>query len=419
MFYNPSLNDLIDKNEFSLQYVTIDDAIKLIKKLGKNTWLMKTDITDAFKLIPIKEYLWPYHGIHWNNEFYFFTRLVFGSRSSPKIFDQLSSTICWIVQNNYNIEHILHLLDDFLILEPEHANAKKTMDTIISIFEKLGIPLAPHKTVGPVTVIEYLGVILDSEKMEARLPREKILRILEIMNCYVKRKSVTKREILQLLGHMNFACRIIVPARSFVSHLITLSKSVKKLHHFVALNKGCRAELSMWSEFLQNWNGISFFLNDDIINSADLQLYTDATPTGFGGFFQNKWFQGTFPSEVQQEELSMAFCELYPIVMACVLWGHSWARKRILFHCDNLATVEIIKKGRSKIPSIMKLMRMLTLNSATHNFIIHAEHIKGVNNNIADSISRFQMNRFRTLAPYADIPVLPTKCLSPQEVLMS
>jgi hypothetical protein len=42
----------------------------------------------------------------------------------------------------------------------------------------------------------------------------------------------------------------------------------------------------------------------------------------------------------------MAFYELYPIVMACVLWGYNWSRKRILFNCDNLATVEIVRKGR-------------------------------------------------------------------------
>jgi hypothetical protein len=33
----------------------------------------------------------------------------------------------------------------------------------------------------------------------------------------------------------------------------------------------------------------------------------------------------------------MAFLELYPIVVAAVLWGHLWTSKRILFLCDNEA----------------------------------------------------------------------------------
>lgn len=98
-------------------------------------------------------------------------------------------------------------------------------------------------------------------------------------------------------------------------------------------------------------------MNDNITNAADIHLYTDATQTSYGGIYINEWFQGDFPAEILDEQTSMAFFELYPIVMACVLWGHQWNRKRIVFNCDNLATVEIINKGRSKIPSIMKLMR--------------------------------------------------------------
>ena len=44
---NVSLTDLIDKSEFSLQYVTIDQAIKLIKRNGRVSWLCKTDIYDG------------------------------------------------------------------------------------------------------------------------------------------------------------------------------------------------------------------------------------------------------------------------------------------------------------------------------------------------------------------------------------
>ncbi|CAG2224015.1 unnamed protein product [Mytilus edulis] len=372
---NPSLNELIDKDEFSLQYVSIDDAIRTIKSLGFKSWLLKTDIADAFKVMPLSPMLWPFHGIKWDDRYYFFNKLVFGCRSSPKIFDTLSQAICWIAQNNYNIEHILHLLDDFLVIVPEQDNAQQTMNTFLDIFKSLGVPLSFKKTEGPCHKLEYLGIFLDTINMEAYLPLEKVLRIQEIIEYFSKRNSCTKRELLSLLGHLNFACRVIVPGRSFVSHLIKLSTTVKKLHHHVHL-KSCKPDLVMWSKFLKDWNGVSFFLNDNITNAADIHLFTDATPSSFGGFYQNEWFQGDFPYELLScEQTSMAFFELYPIVMACVLWGDRWKRKRILFNCDNLATVDIIKKGRSKIQSLMKLMRKLTYHSAINNFVVHAKHI--------------------------------------------
>lgn len=67
-----SLNELINKEDFSLQYVTIDHAVRIIQSLGKGGWLCKADIMDAFKLISIHPSLWPYHGIKNNNKYYFF-----------------------------------------------------------------------------------------------------------------------------------------------------------------------------------------------------------------------------------------------------------------------------------------------------------------------------------------------------------
>lgn len=97
----------------------------------------------------------------------------------------------------------------------------------------------------------------------------------------------------------------------------------------------------------------------------------------------------------------MAFRELYPIVIASLLWGHLWTSKRILFYCDNEATVKIIHKGRSKSLCIIKLMRQLTWCSAQFNLCIYSKHLPGKTNRIADALSRFQMAKFRRLAPAA------------------
>jgi hypothetical protein len=55
------------------------------------------------------------------------------------------------------------------------------MELMTTLLKRLNIPLAKHKVVGPCTVIEYLGIILDTEKMEARLPQEKVIRICDFI----------------------------------------------------------------------------------------------------------------------------------------------------------------------------------------------------------------------------------------------
>ena len=53
------------------------------------------------------------------------------------------------------------------------------MKNMRQMFGDLRIPLSPSKNIGHTHCLEYLGTILDAEAMEARLPQEKLDRILE------------------------------------------------------------------------------------------------------------------------------------------------------------------------------------------------------------------------------------------------
>ena len=67
----------------------------------------------------------------------------------------------------------------YLIDEPSF-NAEITMQHLLNVFGKLNVPLSLHKTVGPTTCLEYLGIILDSENMIAKLPLDKLCRMKDI-----------------------------------------------------------------------------------------------------------------------------------------------------------------------------------------------------------------------------------------------
>lgn len=54
-FAEKSINDLIDKDEYASQYVRIDNAISILKTLGSESLICKTDIVDAFKKISISQ----------------------------------------------------------------------------------------------------------------------------------------------------------------------------------------------------------------------------------------------------------------------------------------------------------------------------------------------------------------------------
>jgi hypothetical protein len=66
-----SINSAISKDDFSLQYVTIDDAIAGIKHFGPGCFLAKTDIESAFRLIPVHPEVYELLGMCWEGKYYF------------------------------------------------------------------------------------------------------------------------------------------------------------------------------------------------------------------------------------------------------------------------------------------------------------------------------------------------------------
>ena len=102
-----------------------------------------------------------------------------------------------------------------------------------------------------------------------------------------------------------------------------------------------------------------------------------------------------------QHPLSIAYKELFPVVIAASLWGHRWASKRVEFCSDNMAVVNVLRSGTTKDPNMMVLLRHLSLVAARHSFAFTASHTPGKDNSIADALSRFDFQRFHHLAPHA------------------
>lgn len=161
----------------------------------------------------------------------------------------------------------------------------------------------------------------------------------------------------------------------------------------------------MWALFLASWNGVNLFLPPFSPCYDFVSLVTDASGSvGYGAFFHPHWFNGKWLPHQKlgsSPDLSIAWQELFPIYLACAVWGPFWCNRHVRFSCDNQAVVSIINTKSSKIPRIMDLLRPITLFTLQHNFTLTAVHLAGLQNGVADSLSRFQMERFRELAPEA------------------
>ena len=77
------------------------------------------------------------------------------------------TTLKWITQSKLKIRHIIHLLNDFLIIVPSQALCQNQLDIFLDLCSYLGIPMAPEKTCPLAITLSFAGIELDSISFEA------------------------------------------------------------------------------------------------------------------------------------------------------------------------------------------------------------------------------------------------------------
>ena len=405
-----SINDYINPAQFALHYYTTDSAIRIINTLGRNALMGKIDLKSAFRQLPVRKEDWHLLGIHWQGKWFVDKCLPFGLRSSPALFNQLAEAIKWIIHNTQGVRHIILYLDDFFTAGPGNSDeCERNMAATNALCCTIGVPTKPKKEEGPFSTLTFLGILLDSATMTASITEERRTELQQAICQLGGRRFCTKRELLSLIGKLAFACKVVPPGRLFLRRLIDLSTTVRHLHHHVTLNKAARADLAWWRHFLPTWPGASLFLQSDWTPAPDMELFTDASNLGYGAYWAGRWFNHHWCSD--QSRYTIAWKELYAILVACSTWGNLWRRKRILFHCDSTAVVAIWGKGACKCPHLMSLVGHLFLMAAGGNYHVAIDHIPGALNQVADHLSRFSMQAFRQAAPAAN--PLPATILTP------
>ena len=173
-----------------------------------------------------------------------------------------------------------------------HSN----LNIMLDVSKQVEIPLALDKLKGPSHCLTFLGIVLDTQQMQARLPEEKLSRIKHQLCTWLHRKKATKRQILSLVGLLQHAGKVVRPGRTFVARMYSTAAKVKKLAHFSRLNKSFRSDLYWWHIFINSWNGISFLRSATPL--CDYHIYTDTSGSwGFGAVFASYWFHLPWSTE--------------------------------------------------------------------------------------------------------------------------
>ena len=122
------------------------------------------------------------------------TRLPFGARKSPAIFNRLTQAVVRMMIRSGE-PYVTVYLDDFFVCGPDFRSCKATLDALISLLRSLGFQINWSKVVDPCQRLCFLGVIIDTTAGVLSLKDDKTEVLLRIIQSFQTRKRASRRKL--------------------------------------------------------------------------------------------------------------------------------------------------------------------------------------------------------------------------------
>ena len=283
-----SVNDYISKEASHLRYTSLKKIIKMILHAGRHCIIIKKDIKDAFRNIPVVPHVQWLLGFSWGRELYQETCLSFGLATSPFIFNLFAKAIYWMLHSYLGWTDLEHYLDDFIWVLTSKLATKERLaqdDVAYCLFtDCLGIPRQDTKDVHGTVVIVF-GLEVNTNKFIVCVPTNKVICACQATSSALSQSSLTLKEAQSLTGFLSFYAQAVRLGWVFMRRLwdfIAEYPSSSTQFTRRRLSPDIFEDLTWWNKLLPKYNGILFF---DSQARPIFQVYTDACLEGLGGFF--------------------------------------------------------------------------------------------------------------------------------------
>ena len=224
-----SVNSHIDPECNTVQYTSFDKVLDTISDCGPLSLMGRMDISSAFRLFIINPGEFELFGFKFKDNCYFDKCLPMCCFASCQLFEKNATFLEWSVKNRSRNAPIEHYLDDFFFVGKANSlECKGLMSVFSTVCDELGVPLAAEKTIGPATVIIFLGLEIDTKEMVVKILMETMTETKEKLAFVLNSKKVILRTLQSMIGLLNFCARAIPPVRAFNRRFCDATCGVKK-----------------------------------------------------------------------------------------------------------------------------------------------------------------------------------------------
>lgn len=417
------VNDHTTSCRSKFSYNSVESVTAVLRE---GDYMATVDISNAYRAISIYPACRERQGLAWDfgsgTVFLRDNRLCMGLSSSPYVFSKFSDFVVrCMVRQGY--DECINYLDDFCVIGRDAGRCAEAQCMLVCILRRLGFYVSFKKLSSPACVTRFLGIDIDSIKMELRLPEDKLIKLRLQLKHFMRRRKARKRELESLAGVLAHCCKVIHGGRTFSRRVYDLIASVKKRDHKIRLNDEFRLDLRWWLEFSANFNGRARIIQP---RQSVLAVYSDASLFGFGATHNADWLAGCFKFSDERElqgwlghhfvgsadsgcrTENINVLELWPVLAGVRRWGHLWSDRTVVFITDNTQVLAAINSGRSKNKTSMAWLRLIFWASVKHNFDIQSVYINTRDNIVCDSLSR--LGAFKNIARIRDADTAGLMC---------
>ena len=400
-----SINSYLEKSDYSVKYYTVRDAVAICQNYD-TPWMAKTDLKNAYFSCPVAIKDRNMLGFAISNDlgstdYFRWAALPYGLRPAAYWFDLVAKGLKYMYVKNGAAQSTLYYLDDIITITNSQPSCQSSLNTILDTCSNAGFKISTKKTVGPARVITFLGIQIDTEKKVLSMSQEKLNEIRTELLAWRDKNYCSKRDILSILGKMNFCSQMILNGKKFMRRLIDLSTTGKNLNSKISLTKQAKSDIHWWIECMERYNGVEWFPAEIDMRTAVLS-FSDASNIALAGLCDNNWTIVPYVGEYfWLSKKSIQYRELYAAVLTIATFAYKMRNKQVIMHIDNESMQISIAKGTCKVPELMGLIRALYYYTTVNNIDYRCIHIRTHLNAESDSLSRLRLTEFFLLCPNA------------------
>ena len=418
-----NLNDHLVYEYFS--YTSVGQAVE---KATPGCWFSKLDLSNCFLSFPLHPSAWPYFIFRFDGQLYQFTRMPFGLSSAPRICTELLAVPAFAMQQ-WGVDRSDRYLDDTLLTDSSEEAATRSLLIAQHTLTCFGLVVNPDKTEGPAQQLAFLGIQLNSVARTLSCTPERVQEIVGLLDEAGGGRTLALSRLQTILGKLQFAAIVLPGARPFLQRMTALSNrrlasittgrtgldstAAQRRRHFatahaiVHVDRIMRDDLAFWRAHLSAWNGRQRWRS---AYSEPFSFASDASLHGFGYYIQpvpaaaaaavRLWpahlqpgagFLGVWsPTDARFRSTSsqMIWCEMFAILAILSTYRELIRDSHVLFHMDNEPDVHTLNKQTTRSVQLAGLLREIYTVAVDCNIAIRAIHRPGVDNVLADFLSR-------------------------------